>query len=167
MNEIQLLRAQLATERTHAGAVAAACAAGSEPPELRTAGTDYLLCVLGWFDERDRRLGELVRTRPDLPGQVRRGIEEALAQPGGSAAALEKLKAAQGGPSVSWQALAQFVGTVWERRRDAIDALLASNTRPADWRAVAGIDADSILEERRRFERVNAASPPARKEAQC
>lgn len=160
MNEIQLIRAQLDTERTHASAVATACAAGSEPADLRTAATDYLLCVLGWFDERDRRLGELVRTRPDLGGQLRHGIAEALAQPGASAAALEKLKATQGDPTVTWQALAQFVGTVWERRRDAIDVLLASITRPADWRAIAAIDADSILEERRRFERVNAACPP-------
>ncbi|HTD13349.1 MAG TPA: hypothetical protein VK676_14895 [Steroidobacteraceae bacterium] len=177
MNEIQLLRVQLATERLHVGAVATACAAAwSGAADLRAAGHDYLLCVLGWFDERDRRLREFVRTHPDVRGHERQGFEDALGQPGGSDEALEKLKAAQGGASLAWQALAQFVGTVWERRRGAIDALLATITRPADWRAIARLDADSILEERRRFERVNAACPPgalltedvaARNQAQC
>ena len=171
------MRVQLATERLHVGAVATVCAAaGSGAADLRAAGCDYLLCVLGWFDERDRRLRELVRTHPGVRGHERQGFEDALAQPGGSDAALAKLKAAQDAPAVAWQALAQFVGTVWDRRRDAIDGLLATITRPADWRAIARIDADSILEERRRFERVNAACPPgalltpgvaAREQAQC
>jgi hypothetical protein len=177
VNEIQLIRAQLATERAHASAVANACAtATSAATQLRAAGTDYLLCVVGWFAARDRRLGELIRTQPGVGDSARRALEAALAQPGASDEALEKLKATQGGASGAWQALAQFVGTVWGRRRDTIDALLATITRPADWRVIAGIDADAILEERRRFERVKAACPPgvlltervaARKEAQC
>ena len=57
MNEIRLIRVQLATERLHVGAVATACAAAwSGAADLRAAGSDYLLCVLGWFDERDGRL---------------------------------------------------------------------------------------------------------------
>jgi hypothetical protein len=177
VNEIRLLRVQLATERLHVGAVASACAtAWSGAADLRAAGGDYLLCVLGWFDTRDQRLRELLRTRPDISGPERQGFEDALAQAGGSDAALEKLQAAQGGPSLAWQALAQFVDTVWDRRREAIDALLATITRPAHWRAIAAIDADSILEERQRFERVNAACPPGTaltegaavwKQAQC
>jgi hypothetical protein len=177
VNEIRLLRVQLATERLHVGAVASACAAAwSGATDLRAAGSDYLQCVLGWFDERDRRLRELVRTRPDISAPEGQGFEDALGQAGGSDEALQKLQAAQGGSSPGWQALAQFVGTVWERRREAIDALLASLTRATDWRLIAAIDADSILEERRRFERVNAACPPgalltegaaARKQAQC
>jgi hypothetical protein len=168
VNEIQLIREQLATERLHVTTVASACAARwPGAADLRLAGTDYLLCVLGWFDARDRRLRELAGTR---------AVEDALAQPGASAAALEKLQAAQGAPPVAWQALAEFIGAVWGRRRDAIDALLATITRPADWRAIAAIDADSILDERRRFACVNSACPPpalpseraaARKEAKC
>jgi hypothetical protein len=48
---------------------------------------------------------------------------------------------------------------VWSARRDAIDALLAASPRTTDWRLIAGIDADSILEERQRYARVSAALP--------
>ena len=44
-------------------------------------------------------------------------------------------------------------------RRDALEALLASNPRITDWRTVGGIDADGILEERRRFAGVRDALP--------
>jgi hypothetical protein len=166
VNEIQLIRAQLATERAHALVVASACAAASAGAvDLRAAGLDYLLCVLGWFEARDRRLTELLRARLDAGDGARRGLEAVLAQPGASGEALEKLEATEGHASVGWQAVAQFVGTVWGPRREAIEALLAGITRPADWRAIARIDADSILEERRRFERVNAAG--ARQEVRC
>jgi len=154
VNEIELLRAQLATERRHVSAAADACAAATaNAPAVRAAGTDYLRCVLGWFEARDRRLGELVRVRADMDEHTRRALEAALSQPGASEAALGKLTAAAGA-AAAWQALAQFVGSAWGPRRDALDALLGTLTRPADWRAIAGIDADSILEERRRFERL-------------
>ena len=64
------------------------------------------------------------------------------------------------GAPVTWLAWAQYIETAWDPRRQAIDALMAEITRPADWRMIAGIDADSILDERRRFERVRAACPP-------
>jgi hypothetical protein len=154
VNEIELLRAQLATERRHVSAAANACAAATAAAAaVRAAGTDYLQCVLGWFEARDRRLGELLRARADMDQRTRRGLEAALAQPGASDVALGKLTAAAGAAG-AWQALAQFVGTAWGPRRDTLDALLGTLTRPADWRAIAGIDADSILEERRRFERL-------------
>jgi hypothetical protein len=173
VNEIQLIRAQLGTECLHTSAVASACAAaGSDAADLRAAGADYLRHVLGSFQARDQRLGELLRARPGLVDEgERRGLEAALAQPGGSDEVLGKLTA-----TINWQALAQFIGTAWGGRRDAIDALMTTLTRPADWRAIAGIDADSILEERRRFERACAASAPdaplpgsvaAQEEAQC
>jgi hypothetical protein len=154
VNEIELLRAQLATERRHVSSAANACAAATaDAAAVRVAGTDYLRCVLGWFEARDRRLGELLRARADMDERTRRGLEAALAQPGASDAALGKLTAAEGAAG-AWQALAQFVGSAWGPRRDTLDALLGTLTRPADWRAMAGIDADSILEERRRFERL-------------
>ena len=154
MNEIELLRTQLATERRHVSAAANACAAATaDAATVRAAGTHYLRCVLGWFEARDRRLGELLRARTDMDERARVGLEAALAQPGASDVALGKLTAAEEGAG-AWQALAQFVGTAWGPRRDTLDALLGTLPRPADWRAIAGIDADSILEERRRFERL-------------
>ena len=180
MNEIQLICAQLDTERRHVNAVAKACAAalgaapGRAPPagaaltQLRAAAADYLLCVLGWFEARDQRLSGLISTPTAADDKARLALQAALAQPGGSHEALGMLKvlntgaphANTAGSPVTWLAWAQGIETAWDPRRQAIDALMAEITRPADWRMIAGIDADSILDERRRFERVRAACPP-------
>ncbi len=159
MNEIELIRAQLDTERRHVNAVAQACTApDTAPMELRAAAADYLLCVLGWFEARDQRLLELLDRRSD-DARAHHALHAALAQPGASREALALHTDAAGVP-VSWPAWAQFIQTRWHPRRAAIDALMAEITRPADWRTIAAIDADSILEERRRFERVRAACAP-------
>jgi len=183
MNEIQLLRTQLATERQHASAVANACVsaladgaspvAGDSPlGQFLRASVDYLVCVLAWFEERDQRLTELVRAWPEVP--ARRALEEALARPGRSREVLERLEAAcartaAGAPPAGvagdgargrWQEFAQYFNSVWSARRDAVDAVLAASPRPADWRTVSGIDADSILEERRRYAQVSLRLPP-------
>jgi hypothetical protein len=162
VNEIELLRAQLATEHRHVSAAAnAGAAATADAPAVRAAATDYLRCVLVWFEARDLRLAELLRARTDMDERTRRGLQAALAQPGASDVALGKLTAAAGaaGAAGAWQDLAHFVGTAWGPRRDTLDALLGSLARPADWRAIAGIDADSILEERRRFQRLLEGAP--------
>jgi hypothetical protein len=181
MNEIQLIRDQLASERQHASAVANACASaleraggealarGSPLEAFRQACVDYLVCVLAWFEERDQRLTDLAQSRlpPDDP--ARRALEDVLARRGRSREALEKLEAACGCATASgsagslgrsWPEFAQFFNDAWSARRDAVDALLAPNPRVTDWRAVGGIDADSILEERRRYAGVRARLPP-------
>jgi hypothetical protein len=153
MNEIELLRNQLATERRHVREVASACAAAhaGAPPAagdaaleaLRAACGEYLGRVLDWFDRRDQRLGELYAQHPAADsGRM----------------ALERLKQAGPAPE-SWQALAAFINGPWDDRRGAIEALLASNPRVADWRAFCGIDADSVCEERALYARVRAALP--------
>ena len=179
MNEIQLIRGQLSTERSHASAVVSAGAvdarsSGDEPlrGEFARACVDYLVHVLAWFEERDQRAGDLARSRStgaagDAGSRVGRALEDALSQPGRSREALAKLEravaaggdAAAADASALWQDFARYFDGVWSARRDAIDARLAEELRPAEWRAVAGIDADSILEERRRFARVRATLP--------
>ena len=180
MNEIQLIRQQLAAERQHASAVANACssalgraeskavALGSPLAEFRQACVDYLVCVLAWFEERDQRLAELWHARLPRMDSARRAVDEALARHGRSREALEKLEAAlaatgaasaQRGLQKSWQEFAQFFNSVWSARRDAIDDELARHASTADWRLVGGIDADSILEERRRYARVRQTLP--------
>lgn len=165
MNEIQLIRDQLASERAHASAVARACAVAARGEFAETC-VEYLVRVLAWFEERDQRAGDLARSRPAEPA-AGGALAEALARPGRSREALEKLERAVAGgsraaasdPSPLWQEFARYFDGVWSARRDAIDDRLAEELRPAEWRAVAGIDADSILEERRRFARVCAALP--------
>ncbi len=166
MNEVQLIRDQLATERAHASAVANACATALESPAansleaFRRACIDYLACVLSWFEERDQRLADLMelRFRPGDP--VRRAFEEVLTQPGRSRDALAKLEAAcAGSVQHAGREFREYFNARWSARRDALEALLASNTRAVDWRSLGGIDADSILEERRRYAWVAAQLP--------
>jgi hypothetical protein len=175
VNEIQLLRAQLDIERQHAHAVANACPAsldrasaaalssGSPLEQFRQACVDYLVCVLAWFEERDRRLQSLVN-QYSAEHPTRDALDEVLARRGRSREALEKLEAAfvqtADGGGRQWQEFAQFFTGPWSERRDALDALLAHNNRPAEWRAFAGVDADGILEERTRFVRVQKTLPP-------
>ncbi|HEY2274719.1 MAG TPA: hypothetical protein VGH61_04390 [Steroidobacteraceae bacterium] len=139
MNEIELLRTQLATERRHAREVASSCAAagpgapapsaGAASAAWRLACTEYLGCVLDWFDERDARLAELYARLP--AGDAHRG----------------------------WQELAQFINGPWDTRRAAVEALLATNPRVADWREFGRIDADSIGRERALYMRCRGALP--------
>jgi len=147
VNEIELLRTQLATERRHVREVAASCAAaargvpsapaGSAPDAWRQACTEYLGCVLEWFDERDARLLELYD----------RKAVAALGDGGPGREALERLAADTASHS-RWQDLERFINGPWDARRAAVEALLAANPRVADWRAFGGIDADSICRER-------------------
>jgi hypothetical protein len=180
MNEIQLIRAQLAAERQNASTVANACAtalgrrnavalsSGSSLEEFRQACVDYLVCVLAWFEDRDQRLTDLWHARLAPADAAWRALEEVLASPGRSREALEKFEAALTCTSApapgssaqeTWREFAQFFNSVWSARRDAIDALLAATTTTTDWRVISGIDADSILEERNRYARVRTTLP--------
>src|ERR1700739_2333428 len=135
MNEIELLRNQLATERRHVREVASACAtahAGAPEPgdaalaALRGACGEYLGCVLDWFDRRDACLGELYARGPrDAEG---RAALAALDLPGRGREALGKLDA-RAPARESWQELARFILGPWDARRRAIYALIASHPR--------------------------------------
>ncbi len=178
MNESEIIRAQLVTERVHATQVANACAsvcgtadAGEAHAPFRDAGVDYLVWVLSRFEQRDQLLAELIgRSAPsaarsaeqtDLPAE----LAPLAARAGTSRQALSQLEgalaaAAPQAARAAWQAFAQFFNTVWCPRREAIESQLARLPRIAGWRAVCAIDADSILEERARYARVAAQLPP-------
>jgi hypothetical protein len=169
MNETQLIRQQLAIERGRLGAVAQACAQaiaaapaaaltpGSALAQFQQACLEYLDCVLGWYEERDRRLAQLAAALGS--GDPRCStVNEILARAGGGGEALTKLTAAKAG-GAAWKEFVQFLGGPWSTRRDALEALLANDTRPLDWRLIGGIDADGILEERAHFARVAALLP--------
>jgi hypothetical protein len=179
MNEAQLIRNQLALERGHAGAVANACAnalqgdSGAVPTsdalgQFRRACVDYLACVLAWFEERDQRLTDFMETRFKTTDPAGRALAEVLGRRGRSRDALAKLEAACSGTAApgaaggqqGWREFAEYFNGLWSTRRDALDALLAANTGASDWRTLGGIDADSILEERRRYAQVCAQLPP-------
>ncbi len=165
MNELELIRNQLRAERSRAIEVAAAVAAAqayrSVPPangsaaaasaalpanDLRTAAIDYLVFVLTRFEERD----QLVLERS--PSVSLSGM------PGASREALSRLEIALGSEAPQpWGDFLAFIDGPWRARRDAFDAVLEGNPRVTDWRAVSFVDADSILDERARYARVQSA----------
>ncbi|HYL02576.1 MAG TPA: hypothetical protein VEU54_04090 [Steroidobacteraceae bacterium] len=170
MNEIELIRGQLVSERARVVAVAGACARalaraataapGGEAALRAFAGacTEYLRAVLEAFAERDRRVAALC-TR--LPGgsRERRALEELLAAPGTSAAALAQLATVSDAPRRAWTELADYVSGAWNTRREAIEALLGANHRVSDWRTVGALDAEAILAERARFAQLRSLLP--------
>jgi hypothetical protein len=171
VNEIQLIRAQLDTERDRAGAVVQACAralasadlptpaAGSAIAAFHRAALAYLTRVLTGFDARDQRLREVcVHLTVDDPDRSH-SLEKVLAEGSSGREALARLESAVDRQEL-WQELSRFVTGPWKTRRDAIDRALASRLRVADWRAIAGVDADSILEERRLYAQVRQHLPP-------
>lgn len=178
MNEIEIIRSQVATEQTHAAEVAKACAAvfGSESAApaseatalFREACVSYLVWVLARFEERDQTLSELLASRQPLASRPAaesvRHLGSLIARPGTSREALARLEAAlAAGESptarAGWQEFTRFFGSAWAPRRAALDGALAEHLGVADLRAVYAIDADSMLDERKRFARIAAQAP--------
>jgi hypothetical protein len=184
VNERQLLRQQLQTERAHASAVANACAAaltgaagagaGNALEPFLRACVDYLVSVLAWFEERDQRLAELAAAVP-VSATTRNTLQATLAGPGSSRESLARLEAAcersralaeaatpaaAGTAREAWRQFAQYFNGPWSARRDALTALVEGLPGVSAWRAVAGIDADTILEERHRYAQVCERLPP-------
>ena len=164
MNELELIRNQLRTERIRVTDIAHACAAPGASAGLREAAVDYLVFVLTRFDERDQRLAEHYQAQPSASGSQRQELDRLMCQSGTSREALGKLEAALAEPDDSaraqrWSAFGQFSEGPWRERREAIDALQQRSLHIADWRAVSFVDADSIVEERTRYARVEAQLP--------
>lgn len=182
MNEIELIRAQLSLERQHAEAVARACAstlaavsstasaaaesAGFACVEaFRAAGIEYLAWILTRFEEREQVFHELIRKRFAATDPHRQAVEAALSSPGSNREALTKLEVALGASAdapttaLRWGEFLNFFSGAWVRRRDEIDRLFQIQARVSDWRTVSAIDADSIMDERARWARVQATLP--------
>jgi hypothetical protein len=170
MNEVELIRAQLTVERQHASDVSRALsAAGSRSDDgldslraFREASVDYLAWILSRFEEREQTFHDLIRARLGADDTERRAVESALALAGTSREALAKIEAALAANTDragGWSDFLKFFAGTWSARRDALDRLFAQQAKVTDWRAVSGIDADSIFDERSRYARVRAALP--------
>jgi hypothetical protein len=182
MNEVELIRVQLSVERQHATEVSQACVsalwaavsaggeslAGLQP--FRQASVEYLVWVLARFEERDQVFRDLVHSRFGVDDPTRRAVDKTLSLAGSSRDVLAKFEAAlasttgsaaasSAGTDPHWDEFLQFFSGAWSARRDQLDSLLEREATVADWRAVAGIDADSIFEERSRYARVRATLP--------
>ena len=179
MNEVEIIRSQIAAEQSHAAQVGNACAAvfGAEsaaaaPSEatalFREACVSYLVWVLARFEERDQTLSELLASRQPSAGSAAaasgRQLGSLIARSGTSREALSRLEAAlAAGESptarAGWQEFVRFFNSAWAPRRAALDGALAEHLGVAELRVVCAIDADSILDERKRFGRVAAQLP--------
>jgi hypothetical protein len=169
MNEIEIIRSQLAVEQSHAAEVANACAAvlGSATALFREACVSYLVWVLARFEERDQTLSELLASRQSTANGTAVGtrhLGSLITRSGTSREALSRLEAALAageseGARPLWQEFARFFNSAWTPRRAALEAALAEHLSVADWRTVCAIDADSMLDERSRYARVVAQLP--------
>lgn len=178
MNELEIIRRQLAVEQSHAAEVANACAAvfaspgaSAGPSEattlFREACVSYLVWVLSRFEECDQTLSELLASRQSSPrgaAGVSAQLVALIGQSGTSREALSRLEAAlAAGESDSaraaWQEFARIFNSAWTPRRVALERALAEHLSVADWRAISAIDADSMLDERTRYARVAAHLP--------
>ncbi|MFZ0499543.1 MAG: hypothetical protein WAM52_10445, partial [Steroidobacteraceae bacterium] len=108
MNELEIIRSQLAVEQAHAAEVANACAAAfgssGKAPDLseatapfRDACVGYLVWALARFEERDQTLSELLASRQSLAnGAVSasaRHLAGLISRAGASREALSRLEA--------------------------------------------------------------------------
>jgi hypothetical protein len=179
MNEIDIIRSQLAVEQSHAAEVANACAqvlgsTGAAPAcaeaaaLFREACVSYLVWVLARFEERDQTLSELLASRQSTAnGAATAGAQQLaglITRSGTSREALARLETALAagesqGARAGWQEFARFFNSVWAPRRAALEGALAQQCSVADWRAICAIDADSILDQRNRYARVVAQLP--------
>jgi hypothetical protein len=181
MNEVDLIRKQLSLERQHAVQVSHACASalwataisvdGESNAELqafRQASVEYLVWIYARFEEREQVFRDIVQARFGADDPKRRAVAEALASPGTSREVLTRFDAAlasasdvpsEEGASQVWNEFLKMVDQAWSQRRDALDRLFEQQAKVTDWRAVSGIDADSIFGERKRFERVRSTLP--------
>jgi hypothetical protein len=176
MNEIDIIRSQLALEQSHAAEVANACAAAfgssAAPPapseamaRFREACVSYLVWVLARFEERDQTLCELLAARPPPAAAGASHPGHPIGQSGTSREALSRLESALAAGDTEaarrgWQEFARFFNSAWSPRRAALERALAERASVAEWRAVCAIDADSMLDERSRYARVSAQLPP-------
>ena len=176
MNEVELIRRQLGVERQHAADAARACAnalatAASQDPDrltsleaFRQASVDYLVWILSRFEEREQVFHDFLRTRLAADDPNRCAVVGAFALAGTSREALTKLETALGATggtdtATRWTEFLRFFSSAWSARRDEIDRLFERQAKLADWRTVAAIDADSIVDERSRYARVKATLP--------
>jgi hypothetical protein len=183
MNEIEFIRTQVATERRHVEAVSSACAAaidamGRARPAEKAAleefcetCAEYLVYVMARFRARDQVHYQLLYARLSPGNQEDRTLllhlEKTL---GAGRTGLLKLETALGERRrnrISARDLAavcqEYIGHLQETmgmRRDRIQSLFDRYYGVEEWRHSALVDADSILDERSRYARVQGKLPP-------
>lgn len=174
VNELEFIRRQVSTERSHMAAVRSACAAALALPADERAGSDFLLAcasylvfVVGRFNAQDQAHRDLLRLRlPTDAARDRATLDDLDRTLAASRKALDALAATlrrretvpdDSGDAALVAALRSylsFYSNVLAGPRHSLQHLFAAHYTIAEWRAASAVDADSILEERRRYARV-------------
>jgi hypothetical protein len=174
VNELEFIRHQVSTERSHMAAVRGASAAAlAQPAEERPAldflqaCASYLVFIVRRFNAQDQAHCDLLRQRlPADAGRDRATLDDLDRTLAASRQALDALATAlqrreaagDGSEDDAWVAALRsylsFYSNVLAGRRHALQHLFEAHYTVADWRAASAVDADSILEERQRFSRV-------------
>ncbi len=166
MDELAILRDQVATERRHLAALHKACRTALQAGGHAAGLVDTCRVAAAYLVYSARRLhaqdqAHCLLLRP----RVSRGdatslallddLEDTLQR---SRAALRDLESALD-PVTGTRAWLDFIDNVLGKRRHSLEHLFREHYTIDDWRASSCVDADSILEERERFAAVCAAFP--------
>jgi len=151
MNEVQLLRRQIGTERAHAREAGAIAAAGTATQAMMGRNRNITTYISNRYVkyieycmriERTRALGHIARLAAHSP--LVAGEEAALAR---LRRALEQHVPLDG----TVGSVAPYVSLLCDLvdASEALERFAERRYSVEDWRAVARVDADSVLEERR------------------
>lgn len=167
MNELELLRGQLETEMRHFSAVLCACSEVLQKPgrgseEFLRAGLEYLAFAV------ERLQGDCDPGDPDpeLTQALRSAQAESGAPsvsgtpPGSGTPPLSGAPPVSGAPAAThWQRFAALLERQLQTRQAAIQAARLRGATIAEWRAVARLDADSIVREREQYQLLRHRRP--------
>lgn len=167
MDELAILRDQVATERRHLEALKKACRAALQAGddaaglgETCRAATAYFLYSARRLHAQDQAHCLLLRPRVPRTDTASHALLDDLEQTlQRSRTALRDLEASVD-PVAGTRAWLDFIDDVLGKRRHGLEHLFRELYTIDDWRASACVDADSILEERERFAAACAAFPP-------
>ena len=177
MNEQEILRQQVATERRHLAQVRNACEAALAAA-LEEAVLDgfcqccagYLVYIVARFNAQDQMHAQLLGPRLGPADASFRPmlaeLEATLASSRSAIARLGKaLEARRGGRATASEFILEtktyidYFNQVLRRRQNTITPLLERLYTIVDWRAACMVTADSILEEREQYGRVELRLP--------
>lgn len=158
MDELALLRDQVATERRHFAAVKEACRAALRAGGDREALADTCRAAIAYLAYGARRLhaqdhAHVLLLRPRIASgdaANHRVLDDLASTLERARAALLALESAPD-PVAGVTTYLDFVDEVLGRRRHSLEALFQAHYSIDDWRATSFVDADSILEERERY----------------
>lgn len=171
MNELEFVRQQVSTERSHMGATRAALAAalaadypqGTLTPFVNAAAV-YLVFVVRRFNRQDlEHCSMLTPLVPASDAEDRAALVDLSETLRLSSGAVDKLAAALPGTPAELLAACRdynrFYTDVLVKRRHAIYHLFERHYGIENWRRASFVDADSILAERDLYAAVAATLP--------